>query len=263
VEARGGSNEHAGGGSPGPALPEPSFAEQVRTLLHGARTGTLATCSRRRPGFPFGSVALYGLDDDGRPSFLLSSLAVHTQNLAVEARASFLVAQPGWGDEPLAGARATLLGPVDRVPAAEVEAVRAAYLARHDNARHWVDFDDFAFYRMDVVDLYYVAGFGAMGWVDAADYRTATPDPLADAAAAILAHMNADHAEALVLYCRAFAGVEAEAARMTAIDRLGFHLRAQVEGRMRGLRINFPGEVRSPGAARTALVAMVRTARQG
>ena len=38
-------------------------------------------------------------------------------------------------------------------------------------ARAWVDFDDFAFYRMDVVDLYYVAGFGAMGWVEADRYR--------------------------------------------------------------------------------------------
>jgi len=26
-----------------------------------------------------------------------------------------------------------------------------------------VDFEDFSFYRMDVVDVYYVGGFGVMG----------------------------------------------------------------------------------------------------
>ena len=41
----------------------------------------------------------------------------------------------------------------------------------------WVDFDDFAFYAMSVVDLYYVAGFGAMGWVEASEYSAAPPIP--------------------------------------------------------------------------------------
>ena len=28
--------------------------------------------------------------------------------------------------------------------------------------KYWVDFDDFFFYRMDVLDVYYVGGFGVM-----------------------------------------------------------------------------------------------------
>jgi hypothetical protein len=191
----------------------------------------------------------------------LSALAVHTQNLAADVRASLLITQPGWDGDPLAGARVTLLGSVTPVAAAEVAGVREDYLARHENARHWVDFEDFAFYRMDVVDLYYVAGFGAMGWVEADAYRAATPDPLADAAAGILAHMNADHADALVLYCRVFGGVAADAATMTGVDRLGFRVRARVGERLRGLRIAFPREVRTTGEARVVLVEMVRDAR--
>jgi len=260
VERRPG-NQHAGTGPSGAAIPEPSFAERARTLVHLGRTGTLATQSRKRPGFPFGSVAPYGLDESGRPTFLISTMAMHTQNLAGDPRASLLVAQPGWTEDPLAGARVTLLGPVERVPAGEVEPVRANYLARHEGARSWVGFDDFAFYRMEVVDLYYVGGFGAMGWVEAAEYRAAAPDPLADVAPTILSHMNADHADALVHYCRHFAGVEAEAATMTAIDRLGFRVRARSGEAVQGLRINFPREVRSAEAARAVLVEMVRAAR--
>jgi putative heme iron utilization protein len=229
--------------------------------MHLGRVGTLSTQSRKVPGFPFGSVAPYGLDVSGGPTFLISTMAMHTQNLLADGHASLLVTQPGWTDDPLAGARVTLVGTVTPLPAPDVAQVRGEYLARHDNARYWVDFDDFGFYRMEVVDLYYVAGFGAMGWVDAAEYRAAAPDPLVDSAPGILTHMNADHRDALTLYCRVFAGVEVDDATMTAVDRLGFRVRAQSGDRLQGLRINFPREVRSPEAARVVLVEMVRQAR--
>jgi len=231
--------------------------------MHLGRVGTLSTHSRKAHGFPFGSVAPYGLDESGQPTLLISTMAMHTQNLVADGRASVLVTQPGWTDDPLAGARVTLVGTVAPLPSEHVAAVRAEYLARHDNARHWVDFDDFGFYRMEIVDLYYVAGFGAMGWVDAAAYRTAAPDPLADSAPGILAHMNADHRDALKLYCRVYAGVEVDDATMTAVDRLGFRVRAQSGDRLQGIRINFTREVRTPADARSVLVEMVRQAREG
>jgi len=87
--------------------------------------------------------------------------------------------------------------PIAHIVADEVAAARALYLARYENSKYWVDFEDFAFYRMEVIDLYYVGGFGMMGWVEATEYNHARPDPLADAAAGILEHMNADHRDAL------------------------------------------------------------------
>src|SRR5262245_7909102 len=257
------TNQHAGGGPPAtPPVPEPPFAERARTLMHLGRTGTLSTQLRKHPGFPFGSVAPYGLDQLGRPTFLISTMAVHTQNLLADTHASLLVTQPGWTEDPLPGERLTLAGPIVPLPPENRAATREDYLARQENARYWVDFDDFGFYRMEVEDLYYVAGFGAMGWVDAAAYRGAAPDPLADDAAGILDHMNADHADALVLYSKAFGGVAADAATMTGIDRMGFRLRARCGDRLQGLRINFPRDVRTPMEARTVLVEMVRQARE-
>jgi putative heme iron utilization protein len=256
------SNRHASSGpAPTDAPPEPPFSERARTLLHLGRTGTLATQSRKQPGFPFGSVAPYGVGAAGRPTFLISTMAMHTQNLAEDPRASLLVTQPGWTEDPLAGSRVSLLGRVTPVPEAEVEPVRTDYLARHEQARYWVDFDDFAFYRLDVVDLYFVAGFGAMGWVEADEYRTAVPDPLAEAAPKIVSHMNQDHADALVLYARAFANTEADSATMTAVDRLGFRIRAQSADRLTGLRINFPHEAHTADEVRKLLIEMLATAR--
>ncbi len=83
-------------------------------------------------------------------------------------------------EDPLGAGRVTLMGRVARTPDERIESVREGYLARHPNSSYWVDFSDFAFFEMDVVELYFVGGFGVMGWVEAEDYRDAKPDPLAD-----------------------------------------------------------------------------------
>ena len=131
------SLRHAGPPGPGTAapVPEPTYAERARTLVHVARAGTLATLSRRHPGHPFASIMPYAIDGDGRPLFLVSSMAMHTQNLEADARASLLVAQPEWAGDPLAAGRVTLMGEGERVPADDVPAARAVYLAQHANAR--------------------------------------------------------------------------------------------------------------------------------
>jgi putative heme iron utilization protein len=155
-----------------------------------------------------------------------------------------------------------LLGNVLPVPAADVAEARKLYLERHVNSKYWVDFEDFSFYRMDVVDVYYVGGFGVMGWVSAAEYYRGAPDPLADSGPGIIQHMNADHPEALILLAQAFAGIASQEAAMTAVDRLGFHLRLKTSDGMRGTRIAFLGEVSTPAEARSVLIEMVQQARR-
>jgi heme iron utilization protein len=258
------NKKHAGPGpaSDQPTVPEPSFAERARTLVHLTRIGSLSTLSRKKPGFPFGSVMPYGLDDQGRPIFLISTMAMHTQNLQADARASLLVTQDDSGGDPLGASRVTLVGNVLPMPASEIPEARKLYLARHANSRYWVDFEDFSFYRMDVVDVYYVGGFGVMGWVSATDYDRSQPDPLADSMSEIIQHMNADHKDALVLLARKFARVESQEATMTAVDRLGFHVRLKTPDGIRGARIAFLREVINPAETREVLVEMVQQARQ-
>jgi len=256
------SNRHAGTGATGPSIPEPAFAERARTLLHLGRVGSLSTLSRKRPGFPFGSLMPYALDGAGRPVFLISTMAMHTQNLQQDGRASLLVTQPEASGDPLGAGRVTLVGNVLPIPAAERGEARGLYLERHENSKYWVDFDDFSFFAMDVVDVYYVGGFGVMGWITAPEYSQARPDPLADAAAGILQHMNADHQDALILLARVHAGIEAQEAVMTSVDRLGFHVRMKTEEGMKGARIAFLSEVSTPVETRKVLVEMVQQARR-
>jgi putative heme iron utilization protein len=169
------------------------------------------------------------------------------------------VGQSGDGD-PLGTARATLVGDVLSVPEDEKGAARERYLSRYENSRSWVDFKDFGFYRLEPLDIYYVGGFGVMGWVTADDYRTSKVDPLAEAAPRIPGHMNADHVPAMTLLARVHSNLEASEATMTAIDRLGFHLRLKTAEGMKGARINFLREVRSADETRKVLVEMVRAA---
>src|SRR5206468_5537143 len=149
--------KHAGPARDQPAIPEPAFAERARTLMYLGRIGSLSTLSRKQPGLPFGSVMPYGLDDHGRPIFLISTMAMHTQNLQADPRASLLVTQQDTEGEPLAASRVTVVGNVLPVPNAELAEARKLYLERHANSRYWVDFEDFSFYRIDAIDVYYVS----------------------------------------------------------------------------------------------------------
>src|SRR3981081_248138 len=124
------SRKHAG---PGPAsaespIPEPTFAERARTLMYLGRIGSLSTVSRKQPGFPFGSVMPYGLDQRGRPIFLISTMAMHTQNLHADPRASLLVTQDDAAGDPLGASRVTLVGSVLLIPEANVAAARVLFL---------------------------------------------------------------------------------------------------------------------------------------
>jgi putative heme iron utilization protein len=257
------SRKHLGPPSTGlPAVPEPSFSERARTLVYVGRIGSMSTVSRKQPGFPFGSVMPYGLDEGGRPIFLISSMAMHTQNLQGDPRASLLVVQADASGDPLGASRVTLLGNVSTIPQPEIADARQLYLERYANSKYWVDFEDFSFYRMDVLDVYYVGGFGVMGWVPAPDYNQAQTDPLADSAGGIIEHMNADHKDALILLAQTVAGIDAQEAAMTSVDRLGFQVRLKTAEGMKGTRIGFLREVRNPMDARKVLVEIVQQARQ-
>ena len=253
--------KHALTGPGAPQVPEPSYAERVRTLISQVSVGTLSTLSRKVEGFPFGSLMPFALDVSGRAILLISNMAMHTQNLKADPRCSLFVGQVNAEGDPLGAARATVAGRAEPVPDQDLASAREIYLARNESSLYWVDFADFSFFRLQPIDVYYVGGFGVMGWVAAQDYAQAKPDPLAPSAPGILAHMNADHVDAMILLARSQAGWEASQANMTSVDRLGFSLSLKTDEGAKGVRINFPYEVATPEQTRSALVEMVRQAR--
>jgi putative heme iron utilization protein len=197
----------------------------------------------------------FAVDTLGRPVFFISTMAMHTQNLQQDARASLLITQPDAGGDPLGSARLTLVGTAAQAPADEVSDL---YLSRYENARYWQNYSDFAFYRLQVEGVYFIGGFGVMGWVPPEEYAAAAPDPLAAVAAGIIQHMNADHADALRLIAEHDSGEPVTEASMTAVDRLGFHLRLKTGDHVHGRRVAFPRPVTTTGEAREVLIEMVR-----
>lgn len=232
--------------------------------MASARRGALSTLAADPAGYPYGSVASYALDDRGNPLFFVSRMAEHTQNAIRDPRASLLVAEPvPDGADPLASGRATLLGLLAAVDEAERAAVRDRYLEANPAAEYYIDFGDFGFYRLGVERIRYVGGYGRMSWVAATAYAAAEPDPLAGAAAGILEHMNGDHADAQVLFCRHLAGhAEATAATMTAVDRYGFDMVAAGPGGRATVRLGFPRPCTTADEVRRAMVALVGEARR-
>jgi putative heme iron utilization protein len=227
------------------------------------QTGSLSTLSRKQPGWPFGSVMPYGLDAHGQPVFLISTMAMHTQNLLGDPRASLLVTPPESRTDPLGAARVTLMGSVTKVPKEDNAEVRACYLDRHANASYWVDYQDFGFFRMAITEIYFVGGFGSMGWVMPDDYAQAAVDPLADEASNLIRELNTEHAETLLLLARALGQVDAQQATVTALDQLGFHLRLTTPGRMQGGRVAFTCPVRTESEVRAGLAGLAAQAKAG
>jgi heme iron utilization protein len=85
--------------------------------------------------------------------------------LLEDSKASFLVFSASAEESPLTAERLTLMGDLAPVPEEERAIVQAAYLAQHPNSVEYLEFGDFAFFRLTVTESYYVGGFGEMGWL--------------------------------------------------------------------------------------------------
>ena len=62
---------------------------------------------------------------------------------------------------------------------------------------------------------------------------------------------------------QAFAGLDADEARMTSVDRLGFEVRLKTGDRVHGARIPFLSEVKTVEESRKMLIEMTKRATSG
>jgi heme iron utilization protein len=227
----------------------------ARTLLRTIRSGALATVDPSS-GAPFASLVSVATDMDGSPLLLVSRLAVHTTHLDQDPRASLLLAASGKGD-PLAHPRLTLMG---RVAVTEDPRVRRRFLARHPKAELYADFPDFSFRRLTIEGAHLNGGFARAALLSPSEILTDIGDAEALLAAeeGALAHMNADHREALALYATVLAGAAPAEWRATGLDPDGMDLAA---GDLTA-RLPFAERVQDPGALRQVLVRRAEDARR-
>ncbi len=157
-----------------------------RAALATAHTGS---SSDSATGWPYPSLVLTALDQDGSPLLLLSTLADHTRNIAGDPRVGLLFDGTGGLAQPLTGARLSVLG---RIARSDDKRHRDRFLRRHPDAALYAGFADFAVYRVRVERAHLVAGFGRIHWLSAADLAfPEVPPALAADEAAILAALAA------------------------------------------------------------------------
>lgn len=229
-----------------------SVAETARGFLRARHAGTLSTVSARLAGYPFGSVVPFALDAHARPILLISALAEHTRNLAAEPRASLVVHT--YAEDVQAGPRLTLVG--DAAPVAAGDSACDRYLRRYPDASRLLALGDFSFHAIVPRELLFVQGFGRIDWIAADDFAP-PPNGVVEAEPDILAHMNTDHVDTLLLYCRTLGDVAAETARAVGVDCDGIDVRA--DGRL--LRFDFDSPALDAAAVRARLIGLAERSR--
>jgi heme iron utilization protein len=236
--------------------PTPDFVPETaaKKLLREGRSGALATLMPGS-GDPYCSLVNVATASDGAPLLLISSLAVHTKNIAADPRVSLMIEERKEGD-PLQGGRVMLMGTaaVTQDPNA-----RRRYLDRQPEAEEFAGFGDFAFYQVTLKAIHLVAGFGRIADLKPADVLTETGDAGALLAAEpqVLEHMNHDHADACRLYATKLLGAPDGAWRCVGCDPEGLELQLDRVA----LRLPFPQRVRAPDALRRTLIELAERAR--
>jgi putative heme iron utilization protein len=230
----------------------------ARRLMRRQGHAALATSLA---GHPYVSLVAVAFDLDASPLLLISDLAQHTENIVSDPRVSLLFDGSGQdhlravGDDPLASPRLSLLGEAARI---DNPRLLARFTARHPTAAAYARFGDFHLYRIVIGRGHLIAGFGPISWIEGDQLRfTEDATALAAAEAEIIAHMNADHAEAIALYAERLLGRGDGEWRMTGIDPDGIDLRRRGDI----ARLDFAEPVLDPAAARRALVALAQAAR--
>ena len=251
------SDDEASPPAAAPPAPESPYGarDAARRLLRTVRSGALATLTPE--GAPYASLVTVASLPDGSPVLPLSTLAVHTRHLLADPRCSLLLDSAGRGD-PLTHPRLTLTGRAVQATPAERDAWRARFLRRHPRAEIYVDFGDFAFWRLEMGEARIIGGFGRIDTLAACDLTTdlSGAEALVAAETRAAEHMNTDHRDALRLYATTLGGAPDGDWRVVSLDPDGIDLGCGDAT----LRLAFPNRVTDPAALRRQLVLWAQAA---
>lgn len=229
----------------------------ARSLLRRSRQGALATLVPGS-GDPYCSLVNVASHPDGSPILLISRLALHTRNILGDSRVSLMLDERAAGD-PLEGSRIMLPGRAEEAGGDQIALLRRRYLNAHPSAEAFVNFKDFAFFRIHPTGAHLVAGFGRIVDLKPEQFLTdmAGAEALLEAEPGAVEHMNADHRDAMSLYATKLLGAEAADWTCTGCDPEGMDMQAGTAT----LRLDFPERVTSGTELRKMLIRLAGKAR--
>ena len=209
-----------------------AIARSIRALVRGALKASLATIDAQT-GHPYASLITVATNPEGQPVFLISKLALHTRNLAADSRASLLFDATDGHANPLAGARATLIG---LASITKDEVARSRFIARHPGSAGTADFPDFSFRTLAVERAHYIGGFGRIRTV-AADVLDGPPALVGLTATepALIEDLNRSLASELLTVGQSMPKQEEGVWHICGVDAEG----ADLANGLRALRVNF------------------------
>ncbi|NIV96800.1 DUF2470 domain-containing protein [candidate division KSB1 bacterium] len=226
----------------------------ARALMLEQNHGVLSTVSQEVPDYPFGSVTPYAIDRQGFPIILISDIAEHTKNIVANPKVSLTILDHSEEDVQVGG-RVTLLANAVKVDDADVDSHKL-YYRYFPQSRDYHKTHDFAFYRLQLVRVRFIGGFGEIHWLDKEPFQL--PNPFTESEEeGIITHMNEDHQSALRHYFDVFKGINVgqKTLAMVGIDAEGFDVR--LERRLH--RFAFEQSIQTTAEARETLVAMARS----
>jgi putative heme iron utilization protein len=209
-------------------------------------------------GDPYCSLVNVASHPDGSPILLISRLALHTRNILGDSRVSLMLDERAAGD-PLEGSRIMLAGRAEEARGDQIALLRRRYLNAHPSAEAFVNFKDFAFFRIHPTGAHLVAGFGRIVDLKPEQFLTdiAGAEALLEAEPGAVEHMNADHGDAMSLYATKLLGAETADWTCTGCDPDGMDMQAGTAM----LRLDFPERVTSGTELRKMLVRLTGEAR--
>jgi len=143
------------------------FAAELAGLIRAERIAHLATL---RQGAPMASMTLY-LPDAGFTALHVhvSRLAWHTQDMAQDARVALSIAERDDGrPDPFTLMRVTIRGLAEQLQGDQHE-LRSLWLQRFPEQKINFELADFSFWRIVPRDARFVAGFGRIRNLSAAE----------------------------------------------------------------------------------------------
>jgi heme iron utilization protein len=243
-----------------------TLALEAKQFLRSTRSGILSSFSAKFSGYPFGSVMPFVLGHDCQPIVLISSIAEHTKNIIANPKVSLLVFA---GAEDLhANGRLTLIGEAEQLDKDDAD-LMARYCRYFPESAGYLAMHDFQFYRINIAQARYIAGFGKMSWMEGSEIVDLKNDEknttIAQSESSMIVHMNADHVESMLLYCQHFHGVTPSRVVLIGVDCDGFDIEAVISNKpaddIKMLRFNFEAPIFDANSARAAFSALAKTAR--
>jgi putative heme iron utilization protein len=228
----------------------------ARQVLRAASTAALGTLDET--GAPFVTLVTVATDHDGTALCLMSRLAVHTANLAADARASLLLGLPIETDgNPLTSARLTLSGRFEPVDETVESEARGRFLARHPEAADYASFVDFRLRRLRPDHAHLVAGFGRVSRVPGERLlvEPGVAAVFASAGPGVVAELDRDTGGTLARLAGArFA--RRSGWRTVALDADGVDIAFDLDGAEAVRHLAFRTRLETPAAVRAELEAM-------